>query len=125
LNVRDWLYVTDHVEALWSVLMGGRPGEIYNVGGSNEWPNNRIVEKLCDLLDELAPHPDGPARALITQVKDRPGHDRRYAIDPSKIEQELGWKPAHAFETGLRETARWYLANQAWVHSVRAKRARP
>ncbi|HKX62654.1 MAG TPA: dTDP-glucose 4,6-dehydratase [Verrucomicrobiae bacterium] len=121
LNVRDWIYVADHVEALWAVLTSGKTGAIYNVGGRNEWPNIRIVEKLCDLLDELAPRAGSPARSLISFVKDRPGHDRRYAIDSSKIERELGWKPAHTFETGLRETVQWYLANQAWVRTVQAK----
>jgi dTDP-glucose 4,6-dehydratase len=120
LNVRDWLYVTDHAEALWQVLTRGRDGEIYNIGSRNEWPNVRIVERLCDLVDELAPHLGGGSRRLITPVKDRPGHDRRYAIDPAKIEGELGWKPAHSFELGLRETVAWYLSNQAWVNAVLA-----
>jgi dTDP-glucose 4,6-dehydratase len=120
LNVRDWLYVTDHAEALWQVLTRGRTGEIYNIGARNEWPNVRIVERLCDLVDELAPHLGGGSRRLITPVKDRPGHDRRYAIDPAKIEGELGWRPAHSFERGLRETVAWYLANQAWVKAVLA-----
>ena len=124
LNVRDWLFVGDHVEALWLVLIQGQLGQTYNIGGQNEWPNLRIVEKLCGLLDGLAPHPDGPARNLIRHVKDRPGHDRRYAIDSSKIERELGWKPAHTFESGLDETVRWYRANQDWVRSVREKGAR-
>jgi len=122
MNVRDWLYVTDHAGALWAVLTRGRDGETYNVGGDNEWPNIRIVELICDHIDELAPHLGGGSRKLITFVKDRPGHDRRYAIDASKIERELGWKPAHTFERGLRETVRWYLEHQDWVETVRGSR---
>ena len=118
LNVRDWLYVRDHAAALWLVLTRGRPGETYNVGGRNEWPNLRIVERICDLADELAPHLGGHSRRLITFVKDRPGHDRRYGIDSTKLERELGWSPAHQFDQGLRETVRWYLDNQAWVRQV-------
>ncbi|MBI5386862.1 MAG: dTDP-glucose 4,6-dehydratase [Verrucomicrobia bacterium] len=118
LNVRDWLFVRDHAEALWQVLTRGQDGETYNVGGNNEWANLRIVELICDLIDELAPHLGGNTRRLITFVKDRPGHDRRYAIDASKIHRELGWSPAHTFETGLRETVQWYLDNQAWVQTV-------
>lgn len=110
LNVRDWLYVTDHAEALWQALQRGRNGETYCIGGGNEWANLRIVELICDLVDELAPQLGGNSRKLITFVKDRPGHDRRYAIDAAKIEQELGWQPAHTFESGIRETVRWYLA---------------
>ena len=110
LNVRDWLYVTDHAQALWQALLRGRSGETYCIGGSNEWANLRIVELICDLVDELAPQLGGNSRELITFVKDRPGHDRRYAIDASKVERELGWRPAHTFETGIRETVKWYLA---------------
>ena len=119
LNVRDWLYVGDHCEALWQVLQRGRLGETYNVGGHNEWANLRIVEHICDLVDELAPQLGGGSRSLIHFVKDRPGHDRRYAIDASKIQRELGWVPAHTFETGIRETVAWYLAHQDWVNEVR------
>ena len=119
LNVRDWLFVRDHAEALWQVLTRGRDGETYNIGGKNEWANLRIVELICDLIDELAPHLGGGSRKLITFVKDRPGHDRRYAIDAAKIERELGWTPAHTFENGIRETVQWYLANQAWVSQVK------
>jgi dTDP-glucose 4,6-dehydratase len=115
MNVRDWLYVADHAEALWQVLTRGQNGETYNIGGHNEWPNLRIVELICDLIDEMAPKLGGDSRKLITFVKDRPGHDRRYAIDAAKIERELGWKPAHTFETGIRETVRWYLDHQDWV----------
>jgi dTDP-glucose 4,6-dehydratase len=119
MNVRDWLYVLDHVQALWEVLTRGRDGESYNIGGRNEWPNLRIVELICDLLDELAPELGGNSRRLITFVKDRPGHDRRYAIDAAKMEKELGWTPAHTFQTGLRETIQWYLSHQDWVASVK------
>jgi dTDP-glucose 4,6-dehydratase len=118
LNVRDWLYVRDHAQALWLALTRGRDGETYNIGGRNEWTNLRIVERICDLVDELRPRKQGSSRRLITFVKDRPGHDRRYAIDASKIERELGWTPAHSFEEGLRETVRWYLDNQEWVRAV-------
>jgi len=118
MNVRDWLYVRDHAEALWQVLTRGRAGETYNIGGHNEWANIRIVELICDLIDEMAPQLGGQSRKLITFVKDRPGHDRRYAIDASKIQKELGWVPAHRFEQGIRETVRWYLDNQDWVRSV-------
>ncbi|HHY85538.1 MAG TPA: dTDP-glucose 4,6-dehydratase [Verrucomicrobia bacterium] len=118
MNVRDWLYVRDHAEALWMVLTRGKDGETYNIGGHNEWANIRIVELICDLIDEMAPHLGGNSRKLITFVKDRPGHDRRYAIDASKIQKELGWVPAHNFEQGIRETVRWYLDNQDWVQSV-------
>jgi dTDP-glucose 4,6-dehydratase len=121
MNVRDWLYVRDHAEALWLVLTRGRCGETYNVGGHNEWANIRIVELICDLIDEMAPKLGGNSRKLITFVKDRPGHDRRYAIDASKIERELGWVPAHKFEQGIRETVRWYLDNQEWVGTVLKK----
>ena len=118
LNVRDWLYVRDHAEALWLVLTRGAIGETYNIGGHNEWANVRIVELICDLIDEMAPPAGEPSRRLITFVKDRPGHDRRYAIDATRIQQELGWTPAHTFEQGLRETVRWYLDHQPWVRAV-------
>ncbi|MDE3068635.1 MAG: dTDP-glucose 4,6-dehydratase [Verrucomicrobiota bacterium] len=121
LNVRDWLYVRDHAGALWLALTRGKSGETYNIGGHNEWANLRIVELICDVIDELAPRLGGHSRRLISFVKDRPGHDRRYAIDASKIQRELGWMPAHRFEDGIRETVRWYLDNQAWVKKVTAK----
>lgn len=121
MNVRDWLYVRDHAEALWQVLTRGKEGETYNIGGHNEWANIRIVELICDLMDELAPHLGGKSRQLITFVKDRPGHDRRYAIDATKIKNELGWVPTHTFETGIRETIQWYLSNQEWVKRVKKK----
>jgi len=123
LNVRDWLYVGDHVEALWRVLTRGKNGETYNIGGHNEWANLRIVERICDLVDRFAPQLGGGSRGLITFVKDRPGHDRRYAIDASKIERELGWVPRHTFDDGIEKTVRWYLENQGWVESV-LKRAK-
>jgi dTDP-glucose 4,6-dehydratase len=118
LNVRDWLYVRDHAEALWTVLRRGKSGETYNIGGHNEWANIRIVELICDLIDEMRPQLGGNSRALITFVQDRAGHDRRYAIDARKIQNELGWTPAHKFEEGIRETVRWYLENQEWVKTV-------
>jgi dTDP-glucose 4,6-dehydratase len=118
LNVRDWLYVLDHAQALWVVLTRGSDGETYNIGGHNEWANVRIVEMICDLIDEMAPALGGDSRKLIRFVKDRPGHDRRYAIDAAKIKRELGWSPAHNFEQGLRETVRWYLDQQDWVQRV-------
>ena len=121
MNVRDWLYVRDHADALWLALTRGKDGEIYNIGGHNEWANLRIVELICDLIDELAPKPGGNSRKLITFVPDRPGHDRRYAIDVSKIQRELGWISDHTFERGIRETVEWYLANQDWVKKVTRK----
>ena len=121
MNVRDWLYVRDHAEALWLVLNQGKAGETYNIGGHNEWANLPIVQLICDTVDEFAPQLGGGSRNLITFVKDRPGHDRRYAIDASKIQRELGWTPAHQFEGGIRETIRWYLDHQDWVRTVLKK----
>jgi len=121
LNVRDWLYVRDHADALWTVLTRGQNGETYNIGGHNEWANLRIVELICDTLDELAPQQCENSRKLITFVKDRPGHDRRYAIDAGKIQRELGWAPAHQFAEGIRETIQWYLDHQDWVNEVLSK----
>jgi dTDP-glucose 4,6-dehydratase len=118
MNVRDWLYVRDHAAALWLVLTKGRAGETYNIGGHNEWANLHIVQLICDTIDEFLPQLGGDSRRLITFVKDRPGHDRRYAIDASKIQRELGWKPAHTFQEGIRETIRWYLDHQDWVRTV-------
>jgi dTDP-glucose 4,6-dehydratase len=118
MNVRDWLYVRDHAAALWLVLKQGKDGETYNLGGHNEWANLRIVQLICDTLDALAPQLGGDSRQLITYVKDRLGHDRRYAIDASKIQRELGWTPAHTFENGIRETIQWYLDHQDWVKTV-------
>jgi dTDP-glucose 4,6-dehydratase len=116
-NVRDWLYVGDHCAAIRVVLQRGRPGETYNVGGKNEKTNLEVVYGICAILDELAPRPDKYA-SLITFVKDRPGHDRRYAIDPIKIEREIGWQPAETFETGIRKTVQWYLDNGDWIRGV-------
>ncbi len=118
MNVRDWLYVTDHADALWTVLNKGRLGETYNIGGHNEWANIHIVKLICDLVDELKPELGGQSQQLMTFVKDRAGHDRRYAIDATKIKDELGWVPAETFETGIRKTVRWYLDNQPWIQSV-------
>jgi dTDP-glucose 4,6-dehydratase len=117
-QVRDWLYVLDHCSAIRRVLEAGQAGQVYNVGGWNEMPNIEIVNTICTLLDELRPDPAGPYSRLITYVKDRPGHDRRYAIDARKIERELGWRPAETFETGIRKTVQWYLDNQDWVSNV-------
>lgn len=118
LNVRDWLYVGDHCAAIRRVLEAGTVGEVYNVGGWNEKNNLEVVHTLCDLLDTLKPRAHGSYREQITFVKDRPGHDRRYAIDARKLERELNWKPAETFETGLRKTVQWYLENQEWVADV-------
>jgi len=120
LQVRDWLYVRDHCSAIRSVLERGRPGQVYNVGGGNEMTNRDIVQAVCALLDELQPDPAGPYNRLITHVKDRPGHDRRYAIDARKIEAELGWRPAETFQSGIRKTVQWYLANADWVRGVQS-----
>ena len=118
-QIRDWLYVKDHCSAIRRVLEAGKLGETYNVGGWNEKPNLDVVHTLCAILDELSPRADGkPYKEQITYVTDRPGHDRRYAIDATKIERELGWKPAETFETGIRKTVQWYLDNQSWVKNV-------
>ncbi|WP_374328243.1 dTDP-glucose 4,6-dehydratase [Azonexus sp.] len=118
-QIRDWLYVKDHCSAIRRVLEAGRLGETYNVGGWNEKTNLEVVHALCDMLDELRPRADGQSyRTQIVFVTDRPGHDRRYAIDATKLERELGWKPAETFETGIRQTVQWYLANPAWVQNV-------
>jgi dTDP-glucose 4,6-dehydratase len=118
-QVRDWLYVVDHCRALRAVLERGRLGETYNVGGGNQRSNLEVVETLCALLDELVPKSKcRPHRQLVQYVTDRPGHDRRYAIDARKLEGELGWKAEESFETGLRKTVEWYLANSAWVENV-------
>ncbi len=121
-HVRDWLYVRDHAVAIWLIMNKGVRGETYNVGGRNEMQNIAVVHLICDLLDEMVGPLPGRAsrRELITYVKDRPGHDRRYAIDCSKMERTLGWKPAESFETGIRKTVRWYLDHQDWVSHVRS-----
>lgn len=118
-QVRDWLYVKDHCSAIRRVLEAGRLGQTYNVGGWNEKPNLEVVHTICAILDELQPHADGESyTGQISFVQDRPGHDRRYAIDARKLERELGWKPAETFETGIRKTVQWYLDNQTWVDNV-------
>ncbi|MFV8823305.1 dTDP-glucose 4,6-dehydratase [Thauera sp. WH-2] len=120
LNVRDWLYVGDHCSAIREVLARGRSGETYNIGGWNEMANIEIVRTVCGLLDALRPDPAGSRERLITHVTDRPGHDRRYAIDARKIERELGWRPAETFASGIRKTVEWYLDNPAWLANVQS-----
>ena len=123
-NVRDWLYVEDHAEALHRILIQGEPGRSYNVGGRNERTNLQVVQTICDLVDEAAPAlPSGPRRGLITHVTDRPGHDRRYAIDPTRIETELGWEPKTNFESGIRKTVAWYLSRDDWWQPLRERYA--
>jgi dTDP-glucose 4,6-dehydratase len=118
-NVRDWLFVEDHAEALLEVVLKGAPGSSYNIGGSSERQNIEVVQAICDIMDELRPSQTS-RRRLITFVADRPGHDQRYAIDASRIKQDLGWRPRHRFEEGLRKTVQWYLNNQAWWEAIRA-----
>ena len=121
-QIRDWLYVGDHCEAIWKVVREGKLGETYNIGGNNQTANLTIVKTICAILEELAPRSDGRSyESLITYVKDRPGHDRRYAMDTRKISQELGWSPRQSLETGLLETVRWYLNHPEWVEAIRAK----
>jgi dTDP-glucose 4,6-dehydratase len=118
-QIRDWLYVKDHCSAIRRVLEAGKLGETYNVGGWNEKPNLEVVNTICSILDELRPKSDGSSYvSQIIYVKDRPGHDRRYAIDATKLERELGWKPAETFDTGIRKTVQWYLDNQEWTDGV-------
>lgn len=119
-NVRDWLFVADHCRAIWTVMQSGRIGETYNIGGRSERSNLQVVETLCDLVDRRCPALDAPRRSLVAFVTDRPGHDRRYAIDCTKIERELGWRPAVTFEEGLARTIDWYLANTSWTRRVRS-----
>lgn len=119
-NVRDWLYVTDHCEAIYRVLQQGKIGETYNIGGLNEKANLTVVEKICAILDELVPKSEFRHSSLISFVKDRPGHDRRYAIDCSKINRDLGWEPQENFDSGLLKTVKWYLSNSDWVNLVRS-----
>lgn len=118
-NIRDWLFVDDHVKALWKIVTEGQNGEVYNVGGHNEKTNMQVVATMCSILDELKPRADGkPYIEQITYVADRPGHDRRYAIDAAKIERELGWTPEETFDTGIRKTVEWYLNNAEWIATV-------
>jgi len=119
-NVRDWLWVKDHATAIDTVFHHGKNGETYNIGGNNEWANIDLVEKLCDIMDDLLQRPAGASRKLISFVTDRLGHDRRYAIDASKIRQELGWEPSIKFEEGFRQTAQWYLDNAEWLENIRS-----
>ncbi|GBE94459.1 dTDP-glucose 4,6-dehydratase [Nostoc cycadae] len=119
-NIRDWLYVIDHCEAIYSVLQQGKIGETYNIGGLNEQTNLTVVNKICAILDELVPKPNFSYSSLINFVPDRPGHDRRYAIDCSKIRRDLGWQPKENFDSGLRKTVQWYLDNSDWVNQVRS-----
>ena len=121
-NVRDWLHVDDHAQALAAVLTRGSPGQSYNIGGHNERSNLSVVQTIADILDDVRPLASGPRRQLITFVGDRPGHDLRYAIDATKAESELGWKPRYVFEMGLRETVDWYMCNEAWWRPLRASR---
>jgi dTDP-glucose 4,6-dehydratase len=123
-NIHDWLFVDDHADALMLVARPGKVGESYNVGGRNEKRNIEVVNMICDILDEVRPRREGSYRDLIIFVKDRPGHDLRYAIDCSKIERELGWRPAETFEAGLRKTVRWYLDNSAWWQAIRSGKYR-
>ena len=118
-NVRDWIFVADHVDGLWRALQRGRVGETYNLGGGGEWPNLRMVETICDLVDELAPELGGGSRELVSFVTDRPGHDFRYAVDSGKARRELEWKPAHSFAEGLRKTVAWYLSHGDWMRRAR------
>jgi dTDP-glucose 4,6-dehydratase len=120
MNVRDWLYVDDHAEAIWLVLQRGRNGESYNVGGRAEWANLTLLERLIEIVAEQTGRDRGALKSLITFVKDRPGHDRRYAVDSSKIERELGFRQRHDIDSGLRETVRWYVENTGWVERVRS-----
>jgi dTDP-glucose 4,6-dehydratase len=117
-NIRDWLWVGDHVEAIDKIFHGGRPGETYNIGGHNERKNLELVEALCDVMDDLLDKPAGTSRQLITFVKDRPGHDQRYAIDAGKLKAELGWEPTVSVEEGLAMTAAWYLQQTDWLENV-------
>jgi dTDP-glucose 4,6-dehydratase len=120
MNVRDWLYVEDHCAAIVAVLKEGNPGETYNIGGSCEMSNRDVVESVCRLLDELIPSQQGPYSSLITFVKDRPGHDRRYGIDATKISKDLGSRPKETFQSGLRKTVNWYLESREWVETIRS-----
>jgi len=117
-NIRDWLYVEDHATAIDIIFHKGRNGETYNIGGNNEWQNIKLIKKLCELLDDKLDRQPGTSQKLITYVKDRAGHDMRYAIDSSKIQNELGWEPSLEFEEGLEKTVDWYLKNEEWLNNV-------
>ena len=119
-NVRDWLYVEDHCRAIWAILNNGKAGETYNIGGENEWENINLVNLLCEKIEQLLEKDRDYYKRLITFVKDRPGHDRRYAINCDKIKRELGWKQQYNFEEGLEMTIKWYMNNQDWVNRVRS-----
>ena len=119
-NIRDWLYVEDHNSAVWTIMNKGRTGEKYNIGGENEWQNIKLIEKLIDIVAEETGKDSNEIRKTIKWVKDRPGHDRRYAINCSKLKTELGWKQAHTFEEGLRATVKWYLSNTDWIAHVKS-----
>ena len=122
-NIRDWLHVEDHARALWLINQKGVPGQTYNIGGHNERTNLQVVQAICRILDELRPRDDGGSYASqITFVADRPGHDRRYAIDAGKLERELGWRPEENFDTGIRRTVQWYLDNRWWWQPIREKK---
>ena len=118
-NIRDWLYVGDHCSAIRAVLGNGRPGEVYNIGGASERANIEVVQAICSILDRLKPREDGSGYStLVSHVKDRPGHDRRYAVDAGKISREIGWKPAESFDSGLKKTVEWYLHNPQWIAGI-------
>jgi dTDP-glucose 4,6-dehydratase len=120
-NIRDWLYVEDHIAAIWLVMCKGLPGEKYNIGGDSEWENIRLLEKLIEIVSAEMGTVETKIRTTITYVKDRPGHDRRYAIDCSKIKRELGWKRSYSIEEGLLKTVRWYLSNRAWMDNLQRR----
>jgi dTDP-glucose 4,6-dehydratase len=123
MQIRDWLYVEDHAAAIWLVLQQGRVGETYNIGGLNEQPNIEIVKTICALLARKSPRADGkPYTSQITYVADRPGHDRRYAIDCTKIQRELGWMPRESFATGIEKTVDWYLAHRSWAADITSQK---
>lgn len=119
-NIRDWLFVEDHNSAVWIIISNGRAGECYNIGGENEWENIKLVNVLCEIVAEQTGKTRDYYKKLISFVKDRPGHDARYAIDCSKIKSELGWKQSHTFDTGLKETVKWYLENREWVKRIKS-----
>jgi dTDP-glucose 4,6-dehydratase len=117
-NIRDWLYVVDHADAIDKIFHDGKNGETYNIGGNNEWKNIDLIRMLCQIMDKKLHRPEGTSEGLITFVKDRAGHDLRYAIDSSKLQNELGWKPSLEFEEGLEKTVDWYLHNETWLNRI-------